>query len=752
MTPSQKQAMLDAHNKERSEVQPQAANMEYQIWSDDLANLAQMWTNKCIWAHGFLKFGPNYPNQPKVATKEEQIGQNLAREYGETTSPEDRVTKWGMEKQAYRYSKHPPNCVPKKMCTHYTQVAWARSKYVGCGMKLCKRLGSGYQTKSGQTFVGCDYSPGGNMQGDYPYKLGTPCSKCASGYGWCYKNLCRYCADYSPQCGESGLTKDMCSSDKEKMAKFCPKMCNLCECPLKCQRGKLSLSTCTCKCPPGYRPPDCSEKCEDFSEYNCKKYIKGGQRCDLPYMQEKCPKTCGICDDGSGTTVKPPEPGPETIIVVPEVERPPPIPAPPPPPPPPPPPEPEPVPQGPPPPTEPVPSGPIGHNEHSISYTSRISASCVFDSVNVSCSTQYRALLKKTGRPTTNKCEDILETCPEMALRNACSKNPDKMLTKCRRSCGLCKVYDKEKWCPAWGAQGYCTQEKHWAWMLNNCPQSCDLPLSGHQFCATRPDGRYPTPVSCKGFVQCTTGWTKYQACPQGKSFDKDSNSCRLAENVLCENPAPGSVYDYDIKREVQQKAPTSKSEYTKTSLNSTQMQNMLDEHNKYRSMVQPQAANMEYQVWSDDLASLAQMWVNKCIWGHGYISFGSEYPNDPTVATRDEQIGQNLAREYGKTDTPEARVEKWYGESQHYTYSKYDSPMSPNQCKPGKMCGHYTQLVWALSQDIGCGMKWCKTMTGTSSPPEGQTFVACDYAAGYVLSLPGDFSSSGRLTLYFCM
>jgi len=39
----------------------------------------------------------------------------------------------------------------------------------------------------------------------------------------------------------------------------------------------------------------------------------------------------------------------------------------------------------------------------------------------------------------------------------------------------ILSVYDKEQWCPAWSAQGKCTSIKNWAWMLNNCPESCDL-------------------------------------------------------------------------------------------------------------------------------------------------------------------------------------------------------------------------------------------------------------------------------------
>ena len=30
----------------------------------------------------------------------------------------------------------------------------------------------------------------GNFVGQLPYTPGPPCTKCASGQGWCYKNLC----------------------------------------------------------------------------------------------------------------------------------------------------------------------------------------------------------------------------------------------------------------------------------------------------------------------------------------------------------------------------------------------------------------------------------------------------------------------------------------------------------------------------------------------------------------------------------
>jgi len=60
---------------------------------------------------------------------------------------------------------------------HYTQVVWAASVLVGCGY-----------TSVGGTV--CDYSPGGNYNGEAPYTLGTTCSACPSGFGSCNNGLC----------------------------------------------------------------------------------------------------------------------------------------------------------------------------------------------------------------------------------------------------------------------------------------------------------------------------------------------------------------------------------------------------------------------------------------------------------------------------------------------------------------------------------------------------------------------------------
>lgn len=46
--------------------------------------------------------------------------------------------------------------------------------------------------------------------------------------------------------------------------------------------------------------------------------------------------------------------------------------------------------------------------------------------------------------------------------------------------------------------------------------------------------------------------------------------------------------------------------------------------------------------------------------------------------------------------------VDSWGSEQRDYSYAK-------NSCTPGKMCGHYTQLVWKTSTKVGCAFAVCE-------------------------------------------
>ncbi|XP_022108785.1 multiple epidermal growth factor-like domains protein 6 [Acanthaster planci] len=67
------------------------------------------------------------------------------------------------------------------------------------------------------------------------------------------------------------------------------------ECNLSCYNGgTLDPSTCTCTCPVGYRPPDCSAQCKaDISRW-CTSRL--APFCDqMPVIRKHCPVMCGTC-------------------------------------------------------------------------------------------------------------------------------------------------------------------------------------------------------------------------------------------------------------------------------------------------------------------------------------------------------------------------------------------------------------------------------------------------------------------------
>lgn len=120
--------------------------------------------------------------------------------------------------------------------------------------------------------------------------------------------------------------------------------------------------------------------------------------------------------------------------------------------------------------------------------------------------------------------------------------------------------------------------------------------------------------------------------------------------------------------------------------------------HNKWRAQVG--VPGLRY---SPELAASAQAWAdelkrtNHCRMRH---------------SKPEGQYGENLywssavvwldgRRELSKVPA-EKPIDSWGSEKRDYDDAK-------NSCKPGKMCGHYTQMVWKTSTQVGCAMAVCE-------------------------------------------
>jgi len=120
--------------------------------------------------------------------------------------------------------------------------------------------------------------------------------------------------------------------------------------------------------------------------------------------------------------------------------------------------------------------------------------------------------------------------------------------------------------------------------------------------------------------------------------------------------------------------------------------------HNKWRAQVG--VGKLSY---SPELAASSQAWAdklkqtNQCRMRH---------------SRPEGQYGENLywasaltwsdgRRELQKVLSAQP-VDSWGSEKRDYNYAK-------NSCAPGKVCGHYTQMVWKASTKVGCAMTVCE-------------------------------------------
>uniref|UniRef100_A0AAX7UP55 LCCL domain-containing protein n=1 Tax=Astatotilapia calliptera TaxID=8154 RepID=A0AAX7UP55_ASTCA len=143
----------------------------------------------------------------------------------------------------------------------------------------------------------------------------------------------------------------------------------------------------------------------------------------------------------------------------------------------------------------------------------------------------------------------------------------------------------------------------------------------------------------------------------------------------------------------------------------------ILDLHNKLRGQVYPPASNMEYMVWDYELERSAEHWAHTCRWEHG--------PSHMLT-----QIGQNLGAHWGRDRPPTYHVQAWYDEVRYYSYpyAQECNPHCPFRCS-GPVCTHYTQLVWATSNRIGCAINVCYNMNVWGMIWAKAVYLVCNYS-----------------------
>jgi pathogenesis-related protein 1 len=124
-------------------------------------------------------------------------------------------------------------------------------------------------------------------------------------------------------------------------------------------------------------------------------------------------------------------------------------------------------------------------------------------------------------------------------------------------------------------------------------------------------------------------------------------------------------------------------------------MQGMTATHNRIRARLGLPALH-----WSERLAAIASKRAaylaehNNCEMRHTKSEYGENIFWASPVKWSDGR------REVQKINA-EHVAEAWAAEAADYDYRT-------NTCRSGAMCGHYTQMVWKDTRELGCGIAVC--------------------------------------------
>jgi hypothetical protein len=134
---------------------------------------------------------------------------------------------------------------------------------------------------------------------------------------------------------------------------------------------------------------------------------------------------------------------------------------------------------------------------------------------------------------------------------------------------------------------------------------------------------------------------------------------------------------------------------------------------------------------WSVQLAAAAQQWAGTC----------TPDPNDPTKFAHSkpsDRPGQGESLAWGAGLSGDGAANLWYSEIGHYiTLGGFDRPVWPDPQSDPKQVGHFTQMIWTTTTQIGCASATCggKTLWVCRYTPEGNINVRAGNFNGIVVT-----------------
>ncbi len=129
--------------------------------------------------------------------------------------------------------------------------------------------------------------------------------------------------------------------------------------------------------------------------------------------------------------------------------------------------------------------------------------------------------------------------------------------------------------------------------------------------------------------------------------------------------------------------------------------------HNEKRAEVGVPALS-----WSPQIAAEAQKWADR-------LAKTGKFEHRPRTGEWATKFGENLGAGYGNGYNALSAAARWYGEKEHY---------QPGSAIPESFAnfkaGHYTQMVWRETKELGAGVAVIQT-----GRMKGWTVVVCNYS-----------------------
>ncbi|XP_062971930.1 cysteine-rich venom protein helothermine-like [Elgaria multicarinata webbii] len=153
---------------------------------------------------------------------------------------------------------------------------------------------------------------------------------------------------------------------------------------------------------------------------------------------------------------------------------------------------------------------------------------------------------------------------------------------------------------------------------------------------------------------------------------------------------------------------------------------NILNMHNKLRRKVKPTASNMLRMSWSPTVADSAQRWANQCSLKHS---------SEETRKINGQKCGENIYMAPALFSW--SRVMKEWHDDEVKIFRFGTGPTAAG------MVGHYTQIVWYNSRELGCALAYCPHQA------KHKYFYVCHYCPTFVPTLINGKETKAHYTVF---